>query len=98
MTNKLQVEIYGRRYTLRGDADEGYAKELAALVDRKMNEVAGHAKGAQLSKLAILTAINLAHELLQLKKRQKEQDNFINVKTRDIIESIEEQFEAFKLE
>lgn len=98
MKKKLEVEIFGRRYTLRGDADEAYAKELAAFVDQKMNEMAGHAKGIQLSKLAILTSINLAHELLQLRKQQKEQDAYISGKTRDIIESIEEQFEEFRLE
>ena len=92
------MEIYGHRYTLKGDADPAYAKELAALVDRKMNETAGHMRGAPLSKLAILAAINIAHELLQLKKHQKERDDFIGGKTRDIIESIEEQFEEFKLE
>lgn len=98
MKKKLEVEIFGRRYTLKGDADEAYAKELASFVDQKMNEMAVHAKGIQLSKLAILTAINLAHELLQLKKRQKEQDAYISGKTQDIIESIEEQFEEFRLE
>ena len=98
MKKKLEVEIFGRRYTLRGDADEAYAKELASFVDHKMNEMAAHAKGIQLSKLAILTAINIAHELLELKKNQKEQDAYISGKTRDIIESIDEQFEEFRLE
>lgn len=98
MKNKLQVEIFGHRYTLRGDADEKYAKELAAYVDRKMTETASHAKGINASKLAILAAINIAHELFQLKRRQKEHDALIGGKTRDIIESIEEQFEEFKLE
>jgi len=96
--NKLHVEIFGHRYTLRGDADEAYAKELAAYVDKKMTEMAVHAKGITPSKLAILAAINIAHELFQLRSRQKERDAIIGGKTRDIIESIEEQFEEFKLD
>jgi cell division protein ZapA len=96
--NKLQVEIFGHRYALKGDADEAYAKELASFVDQKMNEMAKHMKGIQLSKLAILAAINISHELFQTRTRQKERDAVIGGKTRDIIESIEEQFEEFKLE
>ena len=99
MKNKLQVEIFGHRYALRGDADEAYAKELASFVDQKMNEMAKQTKGGvQLSKLAILAAINIAHELFQTRTRQEERDAVIGGKTRDIIESIEEQFEEFKLE
>ncbi len=98
MKNKLHVEIFGHRYTLRGDADDAYAKELAGYVDKKMTEMAGHAKGINSSKLAILAAINIAHELFQLRSRQKERDALIGGKTRDIIESIEEQFEEFKLD
>ncbi|MDC4222875.1 MAG: cell division protein ZapA [Candidatus Manganitrophus sp.] len=45
MKNKLHVEIFGHRYTLRGDADEAYAKELAGYVDKKMTEMADHAQG-----------------------------------------------------
>lgn len=52
----------------------------------------------QFLKLAILAAINIAHELFQLRSRQKERDAIIGGKTRDIIESIEEQFEEFKLD
>jgi len=98
LKNKLQVEIFGHRYTLRGEADDAYAKELASFVDEKMNEMAKHTKGVQMSKLAILAAINIAHELFQTRKKQKERDAVIGGKTRDIIESIEEQFEEFKLE
>ncbi len=98
MKNKLQVEIFGHRYTLRGDADEAYAQELAAYVDKKMSEMASHSRGTSPAKLAILAAINIAHELFQLRSRQKERDTLIGDKTRDIIESIEEQFEEFKLD
>ncbi len=96
--NKLQVEIFGQRYILKGNADEAYAKELALYVDQKMNETAVHLKGIQPSKLAVLTAMNIAHELFQLKNRQKERETVIGGKTRDIIESIELQFEELKID
>ncbi|MFY9269464.1 MAG: cell division protein ZapA [Candidatus Manganitrophaceae bacterium] len=98
MKNKIHVEIFGQRYALRGDTDEAYARELAAYVDHKMNEMAGHAKGVTTSKLAVLAAINIAHEFFQVRAKQKEREALIGGKTRDIIESIEEQFEEFKLD
>ncbi len=98
MRNKLQVDIFGQKYTLKGDADEEYVKRLASYVDQKMNEMAAHTPDNLFSKLAILTSINITHELFQLKADQKERAAVIGGKTQDLIESIEEQFEAFKLE
>jgi len=96
--NKLQVEIFGHQYTLKGDADEEYVRALASYVDEKMNEMAEHTPENLISKLAILTSINITHELFQLRLDQKARDAMIGGKTRDLIESIEEQFETFKLE
>ncbi len=99
LKNKHQVEIFGRQYTLRTDTDESYARELAFLVDQKMKELSINAKGGvDLEKLAIFTAINIAHELRQLKIEQEENQAVIDKKTRDIIDSIEEQFEEFRPE
>jgi len=96
--NRLTVEIFGHQYTLKGEADETYARELATFVDRKMNEMAGHTKGVHPTKLAILAAINISHELFQLKNRQQEKEASLGEKTKDIIASIEEEFEELKLE
>ena len=94
--NKCDVEIFGQRYTLRSDSDDAYTRQLAAFVDQKMNELSASARGVELSKLAIFAAVNIAHELLQLKKQTKETDAVISRKTRGLIDSIEEQFEEFK--
>lgn len=96
LKHKYQVGIFGRQYTLRTDADESYAKKLAALVEKKMKELSENAKGVDLEKLAIFTAINIAHELYQLKKEQEESQAMMEQKTRDLIDSIEEQFEEFR--
>ena len=66
-----EVEIFGAVYRVRGRDDEGYLQEVAALVDSKMREVSGHARTADTAKLAILAALNLADELLQIRTRQQ---------------------------
>lgn len=93
MNKKLQVEIFGRRYTLQGNSDQAYAQELASYVGQKMQEISEHSHGSPFSKLAILSAINITHELFQLKHHQKKSDSAIAGKTRRMIETIEEQFE-----
>jgi cell division protein ZapA len=65
-----QVEIFGEVYSVRGSDENGYLQELAALVDRKMREVAGHVKGDK-AWIAILAALNLADELFQIQNRQE---------------------------
>ncbi len=96
LKNRCQVEVFGRRYTLRSDADEAYAQELAAFVNQKMTELAGGTKTVDFSKVAVFAALNIAHEFFQATKQQKESEAMINRKTRDLIDSIEEQFEEFK--
>jgi cell division protein ZapA len=65
-----QVEIFGEVYSVRGSDENGYLQELAALVDRKMREVAGQVKG-DTARIAILAALNLADELFQIQNRQE---------------------------
>lgn len=65
-----QVEIFGEVYSVRGSDENGYVQELAALVDRRMREVAGQVKG-DTARIAILAALNLADELFQIQNRQE---------------------------
>jgi cell division protein ZapA len=96
LNNRCEVEIFGQKYVLRSDSDDAYTRQLASFVDKKMTELSANTKGVELSKLAIFTAVNIAHELTQLKKEQKETETIITRKTRGLIESIEEQFEEFR--
>jgi len=96
----VSVEIYGERYLLKGDADAEYVKRLAALVDRKIREAAAHLPGTPVSKLAILAAVNLAHDCLQLQDDGTKKDSVlaaVSRRTKDLIDSIEEQFEDLDL-
>ena len=104
MTMKTQkpvvVEIYGQQYTLRGDADEPYVRELAQYVDKKIREVAAKTKTNDLRRLAVLSAINIAHDYRRLLDEQQHHQMAIRQigrKTKDLIESIEEEFDDLKL-
>ena len=53
MTKTTDVEIYGQRYTVRGEADEGYIRRLAAFVDGQMRQVAEGMNTTTPSRLAV---------------------------------------------
>lgn len=65
-----QVEIFGRTYTARGHDDDGHLQEVAALVDRKMREVAEHLTDRDPERVAILAALNIADELIKSQDRE----------------------------
>ncbi|MFQ5669495.1 MAG: cell division protein ZapA [Acidobacteriota bacterium] len=65
---RVQVEIGGRTYTLTGDRDVQAVKDVASFVDSRMAEIAAQTRTADTSRIAILTALNIADEFLNEKK------------------------------
>ncbi|MFO7734492.1 MAG: cell division protein ZapA [Candidatus Aminicenantes bacterium] len=66
MTDRiLEIEIYGQRYKIRvkGEEDERYIGHLTSYVDQKMHEVAVKSQSADMTKIAVLAALNIADEL-----------------------------------
>lgn len=68
MSEAVTVRILDREYTVGVDADERDGLATAAkLLDSRMRELRGGNKLLPPDRLAVLTALNLAHELLQAK-------------------------------
>ena len=66
--NVLKVRIYGAEYVIRGHADANYIKAIADYVDQKMREVDESLRVDSSLKVAILSAVNIAHELFEERK------------------------------
>jgi cell division protein ZapA len=73
----VQVEIFGQQYTIRGEADQAYIREVAAYVDRKMREITQKVPMAPLSKVAILASLNIADELYKERASHAGQQHWI---------------------
>ncbi len=91
MTKTIDVEIYGQRYVIRGDADDAYVRRLAHFVDDQMRHLAEGMKTATPSKLAVLTAINLAHQLFESERKRVQGEDDVERRMVNLMESIEEQ-------
>jgi len=67
---KTVVKIAGTDYALTGYASEEYLHNVAIYVNRKMEEIAQANPKLSTSMLAVLTSLNIADELLQLREQQ----------------------------
>ena len=94
MTRSIEVEIYGQRYAIKGDADEDYVRKLAAYVDEHMRQVGKGMKTATLSKLAVLAAINIAHQLFQAEQLRQQEEADVERRVLSLLDTIEEQMPA----
>lgn len=60
------IEILGKMYPVRCAAEEvASLQQAASLLNQKMSEVQESGKAINLERIAIITALNMAHQLLQ---------------------------------
>ena len=76
-SQSYKVVIYNQTYSLRSEHGEDYIKELAALVDRRMNEIARATMTVDSLRVAILAALQIADELHQLRRELKDTEEEI---------------------
>jgi cell division protein ZapA len=77
MENRVEVEIFGEGYVLKGSEPPDYMQMLAQYVNKKMRQVVTRNPRLGTSKAAILTALNITDELMKL---QKEFDQLLRSK------------------
>ena len=90
-----QLKIYGKSYSVKKFSGDVDPKELAALVDSKMKELSRTSVKASTVDLAILTAVNLAYELLELKQKSKDEADAINKKADQLVQYLEKELNHF---
>lgn len=74
-TEPVSVHILDREYTVGVAPDERSSLMAAAkLLDSKMREVRGSNRMAAVDRVAVLAALNLAHELQQLRDQAGSRD------------------------
>ncbi len=83
MSSHTTVEIFGRRFELRATDSSERVEDLARYVDRRMRELADVSPHVDTSKLAVLTALNIADELF------KEQETEPGTRTEELRKRVE---------
>ena len=66
--NKVTVNIYNEDYIVKGNEDPEYIHMLGSYVDRRMRMIGQRNHNLSTTKVAVLTALNLADELNKLQE------------------------------
>ncbi len=82
--NNVTIHIAGRTYQLRSDGSAEDVERAAAMVDSRMQEIAKALPQAGMEKVAVLTLVHMADELIQTKNEMERFDTFIDAQTRRI--------------
>jgi len=68
MEQKVIVDIFGEKFSLKTDQDPEYLKKLAAVVDKEMRAASRQVNNLSGARVGALAALKLADEYFQLKK------------------------------
>jgi cell division protein ZapA len=85
----VKVTIFGEEYSIRGYADTEFILRVADFVDKKMREIALNSRNRAPHKIAVLTALNLAGELMEYRDKDGREMDKIEEKAKDILELLD---------
>ncbi|MBW1689137.1 MAG: cell division protein ZapA [Deltaproteobacteria bacterium] len=88
MGETVTITIKDREYTIRGADDKDRILKVAAYVDQKLKEIRSSSKGLTDEKAAILAALDIAGDYLQLIKEKEDLLREINNRSQNMILSI----------
>lgn len=97
MSQPVEVTIFGKQYTVRGEADAEYIQRLADYVDGQMRVISQSMTTATPSKIAVLAALNIAHQLFQSERDRLEGEAEVERRALGLLESIEHHLDSQSL-
>lgn len=91
-----KIQIYGKTYSLKSSYDQMSMEEVAAYVDAKMRELAAALSKTSSADLAVLAALNIAQELIELQKQNDVNDKSHEEKIGRMIEALENEIQTIE--
>ena len=80
MSSTVQIKVYGKTYTVKRAPKQIDLHELAKYVDSKMQELSYASAKTPPMDLAVLTALNIAQELMALKSEVQADQELLDEK------------------
>ena len=91
-----KIQIYGKTYSLKSSSDQMSMEDVAAYVDAKMRELAAALSKTSSADLAVLAALNIAQELIELQKQNDANDKSHEEKIGRMIEALEDEIQTIE--
>jgi cell division protein ZapA len=89
-SNGTQVQIYGQTYHVQSGQDPEYAREVAKLVDEKMNLIATQVHTTDSFRVAVLAALHLADRCLALRRQLDSIEGQIAAKSEEMLSLLDQ--------
>jgi cell division protein ZapA len=96
MSSSKKIQIYGKTYNLKSSSSEVDAEEVADYVDSRMRELATARSKTSTLDLAILAALNIAQELLELKDQTEAKDELEEDKIRQLVDALDKELQGIE--
>jgi len=84
----VEIKVFGQVYTVKTDAQEDHIQKVAQYVNEKMDEVTKNTKSVSSLNVAILTALNIADDLITEKAKRLALLEEVERKAKDLVEKI----------
>lgn len=94
----VEIKVFGQTYTVKTDAEEDYIQKVARYVNEKMDEVLRKTKSVSTLNVAILTALNIADDLLKEREKKEAFLREVETKSKDLAEKIDIKVSGKELE
>jgi cell division protein ZapA len=85
----VELKVFGQTYTVKTEAEEDHIQEVARYVNEKMDEVLKKTRSVSTLNVAILTALNIADDLLKEKEKRITLLREVEAKSKDLAEKID---------
>ncbi|MBW2617893.1 MAG: cell division protein ZapA [Deltaproteobacteria bacterium] len=89
MDRVVKIELLGQTYTLRTSTEESKVQAAANLVEAKLEEYQAATRSNIKLDMAVLAALDIANEYLQLKDSAENIKERLEARSRAIIKTIE---------
>ena len=96
MASSKKIQIYGKTYSLKSSSSEVDAEEVAAYVDSRMKELANARSKTSTLDLAILAALNIAQELMELKNQAGAKEEAEGETLRQLVEALDRELQSIE--
>ncbi|RPJ04781.1 MAG: cell division protein ZapA [Deltaproteobacteria bacterium] len=84
----VEIKVFGQTYTVKTEAEEDHIQKVARYVNEKMNEVTKNTKSVSSFNVAILTALNIADDLMREREKRLALVQRVEQKSKDLVEKI----------
>lgn len=86
----LKVELLGQQFTLRGEEDTGHLERVADFVKRKLGDVGAGTRSVGPTKVALLTALNIADDYIKAMDESTELKREVETRSRTLLELLDQ--------